>query len=423
LKKALKLFNMKILHTADWHIGQLFHEYDRTYEHQQFLDWLVETLQKEQIDVLLISGDVFDLSNPAAISVKMFYTFLNQAIKGNPALQIIIIAGNHDSASRLESPKPLLESSNIHIIGLVERDEISEIDYDNLIIPIRDRTGVIKIWCMAIPFLRIGDYPSIADCTNPYTEGVAALYKEVYEHTFSKRQNGQAIIAMGHLHAYNAEVTDMDKTERLIMGGVECIAATAFHEDIKYVALGHIHKAQRIGGKEHIRYSGSPIPMSFSELNYKHQVLVFEIKGKSISNLRSVEVPVSITLQRIPLTHMPLSEVLSALQQLPAADAQQKLAPYLEVRVLLEGPEPALRHKIETVLTGKKVRLAKIDVRYPSFAASGDTPELITQDKLHELQPLDVFIRIYQSKYSTPVPEEILQLFNEVAQEVNQKEN
>lgn len=120
---------------------------------------------------------------------------------------------------------------------------------------------------------------------------------------------------------------------------------------------------------------------------------------------------------------MPLSEVLSALQQLPAADAEQAFAPYLEVRVLLEGPEPALRHKIETVLTGKKVRLAKIDVRYPFSTASGDTPELITQDKLHELQPLDVFIRIYQSKYSTPVPEEMLQLFNKVAQEVNPKEN
>jgi len=414
---------MKILHTADWHIGQLFHEYDRTYEHQQFLDWLVETLQKERIDVLLISGDVFDLSNPAAASVKIFYTFLIQAIKSNPNLQIIITAGNHDSATRLESPKPLLESSNIHIIGLVERNEKSKIDYDNLIVPIRDSTGVIKVWCMAIPFLRMGDYPAIADCTNPYTEGVAALYKEVYEHTFSKRQDGQVIIAMGHLHTYNAEVTDLDKTERLIMGGVECISATAFHEDIKYVALGHIHKAQRIGGKEHIRYSGSPIPMSFSELNYKHQVLVFEIKGENISNLRSVEVPLSVTLQRLPLTHMPLSEVLSVLQQLPVADAEQELAPYLEVRVLLEGPEPALRHKIETVLTGKKVRLAKIDVRYPFSTASGDTPELITQDKLHELQPLDVFIRIYQSKYRTPVPEEMLQLFNKVAQDVNQKEN
>lgn len=279
---------MRILHTADWHIGQLFHEYDRTYEHQQFMDWLVETLQKERIDVLLISGDVFDLSNPAAASVKMFYTFLNQAIKSNPNLQIIITAGNHDSATRLESPKPLLESSNIHIIGLVEKNEKSKIDYDNLIVPIRDSTGVIKVWCMAIPFLRMGDYPAIADCTNPYTEGVAALYKEVYEHTFSKRQDGQVIIAMGHLHTYNAEVTDLDKTERLIMGGVECIPATAFHEDIKYVALGHIHKAQRIGGKEHIRYSGSPIPMSFSELNYKHQVLVFEIKGENISNLISI---------------------------------------------------------------------------------------------------------------------------------------
>lgn len=109
---------MRILHTADWHIGQLFHEYDRSYEHQQFLDWLLETIKQEKIDVLLISGDVFDISNPAASSVKMFYTFLNQAVKVNPMIQIIITAGNHDSASRLESPKPLLESSlsqNIHV--------------------------------------------------------------------------------------------------------------------------------------------------------------------------------------------------------------------------------------------------------------------------------------------------------------------
>ena len=81
---------MKILHTADWHIGQLFHEYDRTYEHQQFLSWLVETLKNEQIDVLLISGDVFDLSNPSATSIRMFYSFLNQATKTNPHLQIIV---------------------------------------------------------------------------------------------------------------------------------------------------------------------------------------------------------------------------------------------------------------------------------------------------------------------------------------------
>src|SRR6185312_8473743 len=139
---------MRILHTADWHIGQLFHEYDRTYEHQQFLNWLVKTLHGELVDILLISGDVFDLSNPSAAAIKMFYTFLNRAVKINPELQIIITAGNHDSASRLESPKPLLESSNIHIIGVVKKDANGNIDYEKMIIPLKGKKGNIKAWCM-----------------------------------------------------------------------------------------------------------------------------------------------------------------------------------------------------------------------------------------------------------------------------------
>ncbi|HEY5391791.1 MAG TPA: exonuclease subunit SbcD [Hanamia sp.] len=294
---------MKILHTADWHIGQLFHEYDRTYEHQQFLNWLVKTLHEEQLDVLLISGDIFDSSNPSATAIKMFYTFLNRAVKINPSLQIIITAGNHDSASRLESPKPLLESSNIHIIGIVEKDEDGNIDYEKLIIPLKDNQGNTKAWCMAVPFLRIGDYPVITDCNNPYAEGVAKLYEEVYQCALNKIQDGQSVICMGHLHTHQAEKTGMDDFERLIMGGVECISAAAFHEDIKYVALGHIHKAQRIGGKDHIRYCGSPIPMSFSELNYKHQVIVFDLQEGNLRNLRAIEVPITVPLLRVPSRH------------------------------------------------------------------------------------------------------------------------
>lgn len=108
---------MKILHTADWHIGQLFYEYDRTYEHPQFLNWLLDTLVSEQTDALLISGDVFDLSNPSAASVKMFYSFLNSAVKANPDLQIVITAGNHDSVARLESPKLLLGRLSLQILA------------------------------------------------------------------------------------------------------------------------------------------------------------------------------------------------------------------------------------------------------------------------------------------------------------------
>lgn len=408
---------MKILHTADWHIGQLFHEYDRTYEHQQFLNWLVQTLETEQIDVLLISGDIFDISNPSASSIKMFYSFLNRATKANPDLQIIITAGNHDSASRLEAPKPLLESSNVHIIGLVEKDVEGNVDYQKLLVPIHDASKNVKIWCLAVPFLRMGDYPTILNCVNPYTEGVTTLYKEAFEYASLKKQDGQTIIAMGHLHTHHAEISDLDKTERLIMGGVECIPATAFHQDIKYVALGHIHKAQRIGGKEHIRYSGSPLPMSFSELNYKHQVVVVELDNE-ISNLKSIEIPLFVSLQRIPLTSLPLHEVIALLEQLPMIDNASEIAPYLEVRVLLDGPEPALRHKIETAIAGKKVRLAKIDVKY--LASTQQAPEFITQEKLSELQPLDVFGKVYQSRYNSNVPQDILQLFQEVAQEVNQ---
>ncbi len=413
---------MKILHTADWHIGQLFHEYDRTYEHRQFLDWLAEILRQEQIDVLLVSGDVFDLSNPAAASVKMFYTFLSQAIKGNPEIQIIIIAGNHDSATRLESPKPLLESSNIHIVGWVERDAQGRIDYSKLIIPVKDKTGSVKAWCMAIPFLRMGDYPVLEGYPNAYAAGVSALYKEAYEYTLRKKQDGHPVIAMGHLHALNAEVTDLDKTERPIMGGVEGIPVAAFPEDIKYIALGHIHKAQCIGGKEHIRYSGSPIPMSFSELNYKHQVVVFDLEEK-ISDLKSIEVPLLVSLLNVPSTHRPLKEVIISLRQLPDAAGDPGLAPYLAVNVLLDGPEPALRHKIETALTGKYARLAKIDVKYPTATSPGNNGERITEDKLPELQPLEVFSKVYQSKYHNPVPGPILQLFNQVMQEVNQGED
>lgn len=414
---------MKILHTADWHIGQCFHEFDRTYEHQQFLNWLLGTLVSNQIDVLLISGDVFDLSNPSAASVKMFYRFLNQAMTANPDLQIVITAGNHDSAARLESPKPLLESTNIQIIGLVEKKEDGSIDYEKLIIPLKDKDGVIKAWCLAVPFLRMGDYPVIAEVENPYAAGIAAFYAELYNFVCEKKQANQPIICMGHLHAQQTDMTDVDQSvERAIMGGVECIGVGAFHEDIRYVALGHIHKAQRIGGKEHIRYCGSPLPMSFSELNYKHLVIVFQLEEQGISNLNPIEVPVSVPLKRVPSIHSTLAEVMTALQQLPAAGSDLQTAPYLEVRVLLDGPEPGLRHKITTALSSKQVRLAKIDVKYPTANTTGSQVATISENSLRELQPKDLLEQVFQSRYNTAVPAELLQLFDQVTQEVAQNE-
>ncbi|GGC35454.1 nuclease SbcCD subunit D [Parapedobacter defluvii] len=413
---------MNILHTADWHLGQLFHEYDRVYEHQQFLDWLVQTLQREEVDVLFVSGDVFDLSNPSAASVRQFYTFLNRASNARPDIQIVVTAGNHDSASRLESPKPLLESANIHMVGVVEKDGEGNIDYDKLIIPLI-KDGSVKAWCLAVPFLRMGDYPALADCDNPYAEGVAAFYRNLYQTAKSKYQPGQALLAMGHLHAKGAETSDMDKTERLIMGGVECIAASAFPDDLAYVALGHIHKAQRVGGREHIRYAGSPLPMSFSEINYKHQVILFTVEEGQITEPRAIEVPVTVPLLKVPAVHSRMGEVLLALQRLPvAAGKDRATAPYLQVSVLLDAPEPGLRHKIEQAIADKYVRLARIDTRYPAQKDPATSGLMQSPDPLQTLRPVDVFKRVYESRYANEVPVELMALFNEVAQQVYEKE-
>lgn len=413
---------MKILHTADWHIGQLFHDYDRTYEHSQFLDWLVNILFQEQIDVLLISGDVFDLSNPSATSVTLFYSFLSKAVKANPDLQIVVTAGNHDSASRLETPKPLLETFNIHIVGVVSKDRNGDTDYEKLTIPLKGKSGAIQAWCLAVPFLRMGDYPSVSNCANPYAEGVTLLYKEAYDYVSKIKSDDQAVIAMGHLHAQQAETTDMDKSERLIMGGLECIAASAFPQEIKYVALGHIHKAQRVGGKEHIRYCGSPIPMSFSEINYKHQVLVFDLNTDGASNISAIEIPLSVELLRVPAVHSTIDQVLSLLEALPSKRDDYQIAPYLQVRILEDGPDPGRRHRIEKAIEGKHVRLAKIDVRHPQTVNNLDQTESISSEGLNEIKPSQMFYKAYQTKYNSPVPESLMKMFDEICQQVSQSE-
>ncbi len=408
---------LKVLHTADWHIGQTFHEHDRTFEHEQFLLWLVTTIKNQKIDVLLVSGDVFDGPNPATTSVNLWYSFLANVTKAMPHLQVIVTAGNHDSAARLEAPNPFFEFYNIRIIGTVQQLADGNFNYEQLLIPIKDKEGAIKAWCLAIPYLRPGDYPMVPETSFQYAEGVTALYKEAYAYALTMQQPGQAIIAMGHLHTLGTEKCGNDKKERLIMGGIEYVPASAFNENLAYTALGHIHKAQRIGGKDNIRYSGSPIPMSFSEINYKHQVVIFELAEDKAVNINMLEVPVTIPLIRVPAEPKILSEVLEDLLKLPEAGNENGLAPYLEVRVLQDGPDPSRRYKVETALKNKHVRFTRIDLSYPEGVAA--EKRLLSFDELQHLKPTDIFNNLYKSRFSTNPPQALMNLLNEVIIKVN----
>ena len=153
------------MHTSDWHLGQSFHNYDRTYEHQCFLDWLLNRLETDQVDVLLVSGDVYDNANPSAAAQKQLYRFLQNARQRVPHLNVVMIAGNHDSPGRLEAPSPSLSFFDTTVVGQVPRKFNGKIDLDRLVTPLRDRAGAVGAWCLAGGTASLPGNPHLAGCT------------------------------------------------------------------------------------------------------------------------------------------------------------------------------------------------------------------------------------------------------------------
>jgi exonuclease SbcD len=406
---------MRLLHTSDWHLGQTLHNYERAYEHQCFLDWLLDTIVAEEADALLIAGDVFDNANPSAAAHKQLYAFLQQARARAPRLEIVIIAGNHDSPGRMEAPGPLLAAHGTTVIGHIVRNGDGEIDLERLVIPLRGKDGAVQAWCLAIPFLRPGDVPRGApeqEGADPYLNGIARLYAQAFAHAQSKCAPGQAILAMGHCHMVDGQAS-LDSERRIVIGGSEALPSAIFDPAIAYAALGHLHLAQRVGQKEHLRYSGSPLPLSFSEVGYRHQVLRVDLLDGVAREVTPLPVPRAVELLRVPPQPAPLEEALAALAALDLPMRPQFAQPYLEVRVLLDAPEPGLRGRIEAAIAGKPVRLAKIEPTRKNEAA-GAASTVLSLDQLAQLQPDDIFKRLYQQKFGEDAPADQLSAFAEL---------
>lgn len=403
---------MRLIHTSDWHLGQTLHNFERGYEHQAFLDWLLATLDSEAAEALLISGDIFDTANPSAASQKQFYRFLQQAKTRVPHLNIVIIAGNHDSPGRLEAPGPLLETLDATVIGFVPRLTDGSIDLQKLVVPLKNRTGEVKAWCLAIPFLRPGDVPRVDTEGDPYMEGIALLYQQTLSHAQNLRQPGQAIIALGHCHMVGGEISQ-ESERRIVIGGTEALSANMFDASVAYAALGHLHLAQKVGKQDHLRYCGSPLPMSFAEVAYQHQVLRVDLVGEVAAEITPLLVPRAVQLLRVPAQPAAIDEVLAALAglDLPSNEDSTQHA-YLEVRVRLDAPEPGLRARIETALEGKAVRLAKIETSFAPRQQNDSAP--VSLAELEKLQPDDIFAQLYRSRYDADAPPEITAAFAEI---------
>lgn len=387
---------MRIVHTSDWHLGHQLHGVSRDREHAAFLAWLVEVCAREAADLVLVTGDVFDGSNPPATAQAAYYGFLADLAAARPGVQVIVIGGNHDSPARLEAPAPLLERLRVRVVGALPRERA------RAVIDVGDACVV------AVPFLRIGDLgPHHGDDHGDDPDAaIRAIYGELCA---LARSTGKPMIVTGHLHVSGAEPSTLSE-RRIVVGGAEAVGGDLFPADAAYVALGHLHKAQRVGGREHVRYAGSPIPLAMSEADYRHQVVVVDL-GEAI---RVLEVPRTVELQRIPRRGAaPLEEVLAAIAALPAAgDEEYDLRPYLEVHVRLDRPQPALRTQVEQAVDGKRPRLVKIAVeRAGDHAALGDAAPGVA---LADLAPRDVVIRKWRRDHEGEPPAALLAAFDEL---------
>ena len=276
---------MKILHTSDWHLGRSLYGRKRYDEFEAFLDWLVTTIQAQAIDVLLVAGDIFDTTTPSNRAQELYYRFLCKVAASN-CRHIVIVAGNHDSPSFLNAPKELLRALDVHVVGVMTENPADEI------IVLHNNNNEPEAIVCAVPYLRDKDIrtvepgETVEDKNDKLVDGLRKHYEVVCGIAEQKQQLIKTnqnidipIIAMGHLFTAGGQTIDGDGVRELYVGSLAHVTKSIFPESIDYLALGHLHVSQQVGGTEHIRYSGSPIPMGFGEARQEKRVFIVEFTG------------------------------------------------------------------------------------------------------------------------------------------------
>lgn len=390
---------MRILHTADWHIGQTLNGWTRDVEHGRFLSLLADLVETYEVDALIVAGDIFDGINPSADSLSLFYRSLAACRRRRPALTTIVVAGNHDPAGRLEAPDVVLREIGVHVAGTLRRVD-GKIDPERHLAPLRDATGAIRAHVLAIPYLRAADLPGLSfapdpDAGSPVIEATRRLYEEAVAMA-RPLTGGAPLLATGHLHCAGALESE-GAERRILVGGEHAVPHDVFPDELAYVALGHLHKAQKIG-RDCIRYSGSPFPLSATELGYDHGVRLIEI-GESGLRSEHIRLARPVPCIRLPESGgMALAALAPALETL-GLDAATPMdsQPFVHIVVAPEGPIGGLEAEVERIVAEHPVRCAGVKILRPVSAATEvATPALVP---LAERTPLDLFEQVFEERF------------------------
>lgn len=388
---------MRILHTADWHIGQRLYERQRLDEHEQFLTWLLQLIKEYNVDLLLVSGDIFDTSLPSAEATNLYYRFLYNLYK-NTSTYTIIIAGNHDSARHLEAPKEFLKMGRIHVVGHATTPEECVIQ-----IPPDDP----KIAVAAVPYLSENELPHVSleseiEKSERYRQRLKSFYAACVSHMPTQLPK----ILMGHLFVHNGKV--MDSERNIQIGGASAIHATDFPNEVDYIALGHLHRPQSINEVDiPIRYSGSPIPLRFNEAAYYKKVFLLEFSDNGeIERNEDIEIPVFKELCTIS------GDENSILMNASSENWESK---YIQVKLKLDSVVPGINDTVRQTYAEQGGDVLSVEIELPE-------PEDRPQLNIDEMKsPEAVFAQYHKTNFGEIPNETMQQTFKELLQMVETK--
>ncbi|MFV8282648.1 exonuclease subunit SbcD [Christiangramia marina] len=399
---------MKIVHTADWHIGKKLHKHDLSEDFDLFINWLTKFIEDEKVDLLLISGDIFDLANPSSEARRQYYRALIRLQKLD--CKIVATGGNHDSPAMLDAPQEIMRALDLSVIGGLPQD------LDEVIIPVKNKSGETELVVAAIPYLRDADLRSGEQASNHEDRieairlGIERVFNEaaaICKHKYP----GIPAIAMGHL--FTAGIESSESERDIQIGNLAAFRASQFGNYYEYLALGHIHKPQRVSAEKPVFYSGSPFPLSFSERADEKRILLldtntgYEPDSIAIPNFRKL---------------IKLSGNLSELElKLNSLEHNSSLKSLIEVDLIEEQYDAQKVYALDQLVDQFQTdgfEIVKQRVQFEN-QIEGSSQLYNKDQQLEDLKPKDVFTELIAThQYSKDDQNEIMAAFDEILEDV-----
>ena len=409
---------MKLIHTSDWHLGQTLHQYSRDDEHKYFFNQLKNIILEEEPDVLIVSGDIFHSATPTVVSQRLYYHTLVELSRLHDDLQIIVVAGNHDSPSRLEAPRELWEAFNVTVIGgldFYKEFNESELSYDasKIQIPVKRHDEIVG-WVLAVPFINAGNYPPLKD-NDTYSNRVFSFYNNLNNNLKQSVQfnENHSVVATGHFMMSGVNSNSYNK----MIGGLESVAKEDILslKEIDYWALGHVHHPQFVG--ENMRYSGSPFALTFNEI-YPHSVTVVNIDNHHV-DIKIREIDPLIPVVDFPSKPNSYDDALSVEEVLDNIEKVLDNECYVRLHVKSDlALSDVTNAKIMDVFEERKAKYCGVQVYLPENKLDNSENLIRTIDEFKAISPFELGCSVYKKKNNEDMPEEMKIMFKKVCDEI-----